>query len=287
MQKLKQWWSNDLPKGVKFVFLVLLANALPAILILMTLPTMTEMLFVWTINPVINARLVGVMYANALILIAIGVFQPNWARVRIIMVVITLFSILATVLTFFFLKPFLAHPWFHLTYWLGMYLILFFAAPYVFITQEKKNGGRLPVQIPLNTAAKLLASLLLFISLICGLMLICRIETVNQILPWTLPPLVGGLIGVLFSTHTAAYAWALWDGDWIRVRPMFWQAPITGLLFMLLPLLHPADLRPDTGTALIIYYVITGFIILSSLGVILSYRSTENNIPSQSQTTHE
>jgi len=86
------------------------------------------------------AHLMGVMYANALILIGIGVFQTGWARVRIIMVVITLFSILATVLTYFYLKPFLAHPWFHLTFWLGMYL-------------------------------------------------------------------------VLFITHTAAYAWALWDGD--------------------------------------------------------------------------
>ena len=43
---------------------------------------------------------------------------------------------------------------------------------------------------------------------------------------------VGGLIGVLFISHTAAYAWALWDGDWLRVRPMFWQAPITGVLLM-------------------------------------------------------
>jgi hypothetical protein len=119
---------------VKFVFLVLLANGLPAFLILMTLPASTEIPFVWTIKPVINARLVGVMYFNALLLVAIGFFQPNWARVRIIMVVITLFSILATLLPCFFLKPFLAHPWFHLTFWLVMYLVLFFVAPYVFVT---------------------------------------------------------------------------------------------------------------------------------------------------------
>ena len=31
------------------------------------------------------------------------------------MVVITLFSILATLLTFVYLKPFLAHPWYHLS----------------------------------------------------------------------------------------------------------------------------------------------------------------------------
>lgn len=278
MNWLKQWWSNDLPKGAKFVYLVLLANGLPAFLILMSLPTMTEILFVWTIKPVINARLVGVMYFNALILVGIGIFQPNWARARVTMVVITLFSILATLLTFFYLKPFLAHPWFHLTYWLVMYLVLFFAAPYVFITQERKQGGRLPIHTPLNLAAKLLAGVSALISLICGLGLIFRVDVVNQYWPWTLPPLVGGLIGVLFITHAAAYTWTFWDGDWVRTRPMYWQAPITALMFILLPLLHANDLRPDADASLALYYIVAGFVLLANLGIILGYRSAEKNL---------
>jgi hypothetical protein len=280
MDKLKQWWANDLSVWVKFVFLVLLANALPAITILMTLPNQTEYLFVWTIKPVINARLIGVMYANALMLIGIGFLQTSWARVRIIMVVITLFSILATILTFFYLKPFLAHPWFHLAYWLSMYLVLFFAAPYVFATHEKSSGGKLPIQIPLNIGTRLLLTIFMLLSLICSLGLLFRVELVNQYWPWTLPPLVGGLIGVLFMTHAAAYAWALWDGDWLRVRPIFWQAPITGLLFILLPLLHSGDLRPDAGSSLILYYAIASFFVVIGVSLILSYRSTEQNVPS-------
>jgi hypothetical protein len=280
MNKLKQWWSNDLPTGIKFVFLVLLANAVPAIIILMTLPGHTETLFVWTVKPIINARLIGVMYANALILIGIGVLQTSWARVRVIMVVITLFSILATILTLFYLKPFLAHPWFHLTYWMGMYLVLFFAAPYVFVTQEKKRGGRLPIQMPLNNATKFLTAVYLLITLISGLGLLFRVDVVNQVWPWTMPPLVGGLIGVLFITHTAAYAWVLWDSDWLRTRPMIWQAPLTGLLFIFLPLLHPADLRPDAGASLTLYYILMGLVVLSSLGIILSYRTIEKQFAS-------
>jgi hypothetical protein len=280
MNELKHWWSNDLPKGVKFIFLVMLANAVPAITILMLLPHMTEILFVWTVKPIINARLMGVMYANALILVGIGLFQPNWGRVRIVMVVIMLFSILATVLTFFYLKPFLAHPWFHLTYWLTMYLVLFFASPYVFVTQERKQGGKLPVQIPLNIITRLLTLVFVLICFVSGLGLLFQIETINQIWPWKLPPLVGGLIGVLFITHIAAYIWSLWDGDWIRVRPMYWQAPITGLLFMLLPLLHPADLYPEAGDALVLYYSLTGFVILAGLGIILSYRGVESRLES-------
>ena len=277
MNRIRQWWFNDLSKEIKFVFLALLANALPAIIILMTLPNMTESLFVWTIKPTINARLMGVMYANALLLVGIGAIQTNWPRVRIVMVVIVLFSIMATLLTFVYLKPFLAHPWYHLTYWLGMYFVLFISAPYVFVTQERKHGGRLPVRIPLSGATRVVAGALLLISLVSSLALLFRVDLVNQVWPWNLPPLVGGLIGVLMFTHAAAYAWALWDGDWLRVRPMFWQAPVTGLLFVLLPLLHRSGLHPGVGNNLTWYYALAGLAVLSSLGVILSYRSAEKN----------
>jgi hypothetical protein len=64
---------------------------------------------------------------------------------------------------------------------------------------------------------------------------------------------------------------------------MFWQAPPTGLLFILLPLLHPADLRPDAGTMLVLYYVLAGLAVLSSLGVILSYRAAEKKLSSHGQ----
>jgi hypothetical protein len=272
MKFFQQWWHNQLPIGVKIVLLTLLANGLPAFIILLTFPNMTEILFVWTIKPMINARLIGVMYSNAMLLVGFSAFQTRWENVRTNMVVITLFSIFATVLTFFFLKPFLAHPWYHLAYWLTMYLILFFTAPAVFFTQEKKSGGKLPIRMPLRFGARITALISLITSLIGGILLIFNLELASQFWPWTLPPLVAGLIGVLLVTHAAAYAWVLWDGDWIRVRPMFWQAPITAFLFLLLPLVHPGDLRPDAGASLTLYYSLTGLAILANGWIILRHQ---------------
>jgi len=272
MNKIKTWWTNDLSVGVKVVLLVLLANGLPAFIILMSLPKYTEMLFVWTINPPINARLIAVMYGNAMLLVGFSAFQTKWESVRVNMVVITLFSVFATTLTFFFLKPFLAHPWYHLTFWLAMYLVLFFAAPYVFYTHEKKYGGKLPIQVPLNFLTKLITGMFALFSLVIGLGLIFKIALVNSYWPWNLPPLVGGLIGVLFLTHAAAYAWAIWDGDWLRTRPIFWQAPLTSLLFILLPLTHSGDLNPNPGSSLLIYFLAAGVLGLTFLAIILSYQ---------------
>ncbi|MCW8850736.1 MAG: hypothetical protein OQJ81_12210, partial [Melioribacteraceae bacterium] len=250
-------------------------------LILMSVPDMTESLFVWTIKPEINARLIGVMYSNALILVVLGAFQTKWANIRVIMVVITLFSIFATVLTFFYLKPFLAHPWYHLAFWLTMYLVLFFSAPYIFVTHEKKYGGKLSIQIPLNIGAKFVVGISMLICIICGFGLIFKFAVVNQYWPWNLPPLVGGLIGVLFVTHAAAYAWALWDGDWIRVRPMFWQALPTGIMLLLLPLIHSNDLHPDAGFKLTLYLVIVVFSILAHLGIMMGYRAIEKKFSNE------
>jgi hypothetical protein len=61
---------------------------------------------------------------------------------------------------------------------------------------------------------------------------------------------------------------------------MFWQAPITALLFILLPLLHSADLRPDAGASLSFYYIGAGLFLVAFLAVILSYRSAEENLAS-------
>ena len=126
--------------------------------------------------------------------------------------------------------------------------------------------------MPLTLLTRGIISFSMGISAICGLGLIFQIETVNTFWPWEIPPLVGGLIGILFITHTAAYGWALWDGDWVRIRPIIWQAPLTGVLFILLPLLHSSDLNPNSGNQQLLYHGISLFFVLAHLGIILSQR---------------
>ncbi len=46
-------------------------------------------------------------------------------------------------------------------------------------------------------------------------------------------------------------------------------------MFLLLPVIHNDQLRPDTDTAQAVYFVIFGVLALAHLGIILSYRSAE------------
>lgn len=262
---------------VKFIYLVLLANALPAFVILIGFPGQTDQWFVWTIKPDASARLLGVMYFNAILLVISGFFEPSWEKTRIKFVAITFFSCAATIVTFFNLEPFLKHPWYHLAYWLSMYLILFVAAPLVFLFQELKNGGKLEIKLPLSHLARLVASFAMIVCGISGLGLFIDPAFVTQFWPWMLTPLVGRILAVWFFSQALAYAWALWDGDRVRTRPIFWQAIPTGLLLALIPLLNGDDIGKNRGAspllestpALVLYLVLALVMALLALLVLL------------------
>jgi hypothetical protein len=263
------WWKGGLSPWVKLVYLVLIANGLPAFIILMSLPGQTANWFVWTVNPQASAHLLGVMYGNALLLVVFGIMQPSWVRARITLLVISIFSVVATIVTLFNLGPFLQHPWFHLGYWLSMYCILFFLAPVVFYVQERAHGGRLPVEVALSPWARTVAAASMVVLALAGLALFIGPPFANNFWPWSLTPLVSRIVAVWLSTLAIAYCWALWDGDWLRTRPIFWQAIPTGAALALIPLVHSGDLQANAALTLGFYLAFTAGLAALNLVVVL------------------
>ena len=257
------WWHRGVSPRVKLVYLVLLANGVPAFFILSFAPNNTDDLFVWTIVPDASAQLLGVMYGNALLLVAIGLAQPGWARARVTVVLIAFFSVAATVVTLFTLDPFLKHPWFHLTYWLSMYAILLVVAPLVLVLEEREHGGRLPVEAPLGAAARAVGALCVAAFGTAGVALLVSPSSVSDLWPWSLTPLVGRILGVWMCALAVAYAWALWDGDRVRARPIYLQGIATGPALALVPLLHHGDVKPDAGPELTLYLALAALLLAS------------------------
>jgi hypothetical protein len=259
---------------VLFVYLVLLANGVPAFLILSLAPGMTRELFVWTVEPPASAQLLGVMYGNAVLLVGIGLFQPDWGRSRIILVLISYFSIAATIVTFLHLGPFLAHPPIHLAYWLTMYLLLVVAAPAVLVIEERARGGRLPVRFSLAATSRVMGSLSGVVLFALGAVLLFNPELANTLWPWKLTPLVAGIVGVWISGLGITYGWAEWDGDWRRVQPAYWQGIPTGIVLLLVPALHARELQPDPAGRLILYAAIAALLVLTGISAAVSQRLT-------------
>jgi hypothetical protein len=252
---------------VKFVELFLVANAIAAVASLALAPGSEEW-FTWTVEPDASARLLAVMYANAVVLGVVALCQPDWARARVVFVLITLFALAATAMTFFHLDPFLAHPWHHLAYWLGGYAVLVVSAPAVLVVEERRHGGRLPVTVPLTTLQRATGAAAGAAMGAAAAALLVDPGWFSQAWPWDVAPLTGRLLGVWLGAFAAAYAWALWDGDWVRARALYLAAPFTGLLLTLVPLTHSGDVRPDTGAELAVYYGLALLVAAPGLGLL-------------------
>jgi hypothetical protein len=240
---------------VLFVEAFLVVNAVAAVLSLTFAPG-SEDWFTWTVVPDASARLLAVMYANAIVLGVLALRAPDWAHARVVIVLITVFAVAATLMTFFTLDPFLAHPWFHLAYWLTGYAVLVVSAPAVLVWQERLHGGRLPVEVPLTRLQGATGAVAAAAMAVAGVAAVFALDVFNDAWPWKVAPLTGRLLGVWLGAFAVAWAWALWDGDRDRTRPLYVAAPITGLLLALVPIAHTGDLRPDAGAQLVVYYAL-------------------------------
>ena len=257
-------------RRVKLVYGLLVANALPALVLLGAMPGHTETLFVWTVLPPASAHLLGVMYADALVLVAIGLLQPSWPRTRIVMVLVAFFAVAATIVTLFMLDPFLKHPWTHLAYWLTMYGLLVVVAPLVLVREELAHGGRLAAATPLPAVARAMARFAALALGALGVALLVDPGWVAGAWLWPLTPLVGRILGVWFTSLAVAYAWASWDGDWARTRPIFWQGVPIGALFALVPALHRGDVRAHLGARPLLYFGVAALLCIGGLLAIVT-----------------
>jgi hypothetical protein len=229
------------------VQVVLVLNALPAFILLTLFPGRTGDLFVWAVKPEASAQLLAAMYGNAGILALLSLGRRTWPDIRVTFVVFTLFSVAVTIVTFFHLDPFLAHPRYFFVYWLVNYLFLFVATPIVFWREEVAHGGRLAVRRPIARSARVAAATAATVLVFTGAGMLAGPEFMDGIWPWALTPVVARIAGVWFTALGAAFLWALRDGDAERTRPIFVQALPTALLVGIVPALHRPDLVSEAG----------------------------------------
>jgi hypothetical protein len=249
-------------RAVTAVQAILVVNALPAFVVLMSVPDRTDRWFVWTVQPAANARVLGVMYGSACLLGLLGYAARTWPRQRVTFAVVAPFAVTATIVTLVTLKPFRAHPWYELAYWLLLYSLLFVAVPAVFVAEERRHGGRLPVEAPFGPAGRGAVAVLGALLLVAGVGLLFELSYATRLWPFALTPLVARILGVWLGCLGLAHFWAVWDGDRRRARALLLSMPPTGALLALVPLLHREDLRAGATGARVAYLLFAGAMVV-------------------------
>jgi hypothetical protein len=252
-------------RAVTAVQAILVVNALPAFVNLMSIPDRTERWFVWTVKPAANARVLGVMYGSACLLGILGYAARTWPRQRATFVVVAPFAVTATIVTLVTLKPFRAHPWYELAYWLLMYSILFVLVPVTFVLEERRRGGRLPAETPFHPGGRAAVAVLAALLLAAGIGLLFELSYATRLWPFAITPLVARILGVWLGCLGLAHAWMVWDGDRRRARALLLSMPPTGALLALVPLLHRDDLRDGATGARIAYLLLAGAMVVLPL----------------------
>lgn len=230
---------------IALVQIVLIVNAVPAFVVLSLAPGKTVDLFVWTVRPEASAQLLAAMYGNAALLTVLTLGRKAWGQIRVAFVVFVIFAVAATIVTFFHLDPFLAHPRYFFVYWLVNYVFLFLVTPYVFVREERRHGGRLPVERALLGKVRVAGFAAMAACVAVGTVMLVGPTIVDDLWPWPMTPLVARIIGVWMTALGAAFAWALWDGDRARASPIFDQALPTAFLVGIVPLLHRTEMAAD------------------------------------------
>jgi hypothetical protein len=133
------------------------------------------------------------------------------------------------------------------------YGILFVAAPLAAVLEERRNGGRVPPEVPMSSAARVGAAMVGAALLVYGVSLLFELSVVSSLWPFAITPLVSRILGVWLASLGIAHAFVAWDGDRLRALPLRVASPVTGVLLALVPLIHRDDVRPASTTAVTLY----------------------------------
>ncbi|MGX5657296.1 hypothetical protein ACWKWC_21150 [Geodermatophilus nigrescens] len=237
------------------VFCVLTALAVLALLVQ---PGRTADVFAWTIAPPATAAFLGAGYAAGFTLVLLSLRDPVWARSRVAVLTILVFTLLTLVATLVHLDrlhlqpefadaPLLARgaAWF----WTGVYVLIPVAMAVVLVLQERAPGTdpprRAPVPVPLRAALGAESVVLLAV----GALLSVAPADTTALWPWPLTPFTARVVGAWLVAFGVATALAALAGDLERLRTAAVAYTVFGVLVLAVVAVHAGDVGWDRPSA--------------------------------------
>ena len=187
---------------------------------LFVLADYTSSFFAWTIKPSLTATFLGGSYWASLPLVYLSSRQTIWARARLAVFGVLIFSILTFAATLLHIDRFhlsSADPtaWIAAWVWLIIYLIFSPALLALLFFQMRLPGheplrqASLPFWLRLVLAAQ--AAVML------GLGVILFVAPTTPLWPWTLTPLTGRAVAAWLVGIGVMAAQSIWENDWQRI----------------------------------------------------------------------
>jgi len=203
-----------------------IASALVLImgLILYFLSDNTATYFAWTIGVPLTAAFLGAGYLASFILEFMAAREQIWARSRVAVPTVLLFTSLTFIITLVHLDKFHLGTSNPLTLiltwaWIIVYATVPFIMGFILIMQLRAQGVNPPIIAALPSWFRLILGLQAAIMLVLGLALLLLPETAMPLWAWELTPLTARAIGAWLVGMGVAGAQSVSENDWLRLRP--------------------------------------------------------------------
>jgi len=192
---------------------------------LILLPAKTSMLFSWTVNPPLTAAFLGAAYWSSFVLEWLSAREMIWARARVAVPAVFLFTMLTLVATLLHIDKFHFGEGFSpLTQWITwIWLIVYAGVPLImgilWLGQVRRPGQDPTIKKIMPTWVRWVLGVQASIMLTLGTAMFVGPKPVASLLwPWMLSSLTGRAVGAWLVGVGFAIAHSVWEKDWVRVR---------------------------------------------------------------------
>ncbi|TFV88180.1 hypothetical protein E4P40_10175 [Blastococcus sp. CT_GayMR20] len=213
--------------GTRWLLVAFAALTALAVFQLLVLADVADRYWAWSIRTELTAAFLGAAYGAGFVLAVASLRQPDWSRIRVPVLTVTVFTVLTAVATGIHLHrlhlvdggPFArVAAW----VWLGVYLVVPLACLLVVIREERRRMRPAPVRRPMPDWLTVVLTLEGAVMFTAGVVLFGGGMTVHHqrepepaanFWPWELTPLSAQIVGSWLIALGVAAALVIRQGD--------------------------------------------------------------------------
>ena len=200
--------------------------------------------FAWTIAPPLTAAFLGAGYWAACALELLAARERIWARARIAVPAVWLFTLLTLAATLLHIERFHFEARLPFTVigtwvWMVVYVSVPILLGMAWLIQLRASGADPPPSAPMSRPVRALLVVECVVALGAGIALFVVPEWASAAWPWKLTPLTARAAGAWGIGVGCLIATVLRENDWMRVRPAMWFITLYPILQAVALLRYP------------------------------------------------
>ncbi len=242
----------------------------------------TATFFAWTIQVPLTAAFLGAAYWSSFLLEFLASRERLWARARIAIPAVLVFTGLSFIVTMIHLDKFhLGNAYDFLTQavtW--VWILVYLSVPVIMsilLVQQLRRGGTEPTRRhPLPMWVRIVFAIYAVIMLPLGLGLLILPTTFAAVWPWALTALTGRAIGAWLIGLGIAAAQVVIENDWTRVAAGMAGFAIFGGLELIALLRYSGNLNGNAVNNVIYIVLLVGSLLIGVYGWLTARRAIQN-----------